>query len=909
MKKVWVDLGLVLLITAGIFLFLKYPFSLKSGSPPQEEIEPEWLPSAPVAKSGGDLALFSAWDTETGSRQIYLFKGDLHTFEPEEGILLTRTGGDKTDPAWDGEEVSYFADDLTQREPVQVRHTAHLQFDRAGTPQLSDDQLAPDSENSLSPVPNLDQTTVSLDQNESALVLHSCDKVQLLPLPSGVLKKPILWGGTARSGKYLEAIFEIKEDDKHQFVYLKKGIADCATMSGREQTVDHAITAEKAEWDMESQLTCSGDNRNASLLLPTEEEPTPSLLYYQSDAANEKVAVSYLDLKKWIGKPCECGEDSECDDGNPCTTDSCADSACVYTKNDPHCCNTNEECGGKFCVNNLCQEEPAAETPPDEQKEAPIIVGVTNPLDQKKDTVTRDKPTDPCAEILCPPTGDPCQKNVCEPLTGKCALIATGNGTACDDGNSCTEPDVCFNGACKAGTSTCQCQSDADCAKQEDGNFCNGTLYCDTSLFKPLCKINPATVKTCPSGGDTVCQKNACNPATGKCFMQPEPEGTSCDDGDKCTKPDVCKGGECTSGAWNESLCQCKDDAGCTKFEDGNVCNGTLFCNLATSQCEWNPATVKTCPSVNDTECMENQCNPKTGICMMTNIKEGIECEDYNDCTPRAECKQGKCIGLENVCECQNDADCESKNKENLCQKYYCDIKNGQCIINPASVKVCPSVEDTECLKNLCNPQTGTCEKTPTKEGWSCDADGTYCTKEDSCQGGKCFPGPIDKQICPCQKDTDCPDDGNLCNGIPYCHPYMAKNYNEVPTFECKNNPATVITCPTVNNTECRITYCHPKAGKCLTADLDGNICDDGNPCTKGDICAAGECKSGLNVCECQIDADCVKLEDKDLCNGTLYCDKSAHKCIINPATVVTWCTEKTSCNPASGKCETATLP
>ena len=61
-----------------------------------------------------------------------------------------------------------------------------------------------------------------------------------------------------------------------------------------------------------------------------------------------------------------------------------------------------------------------------------------------------------------------------------------------------------------------------------------------------------------------------------------------------------------------KAACECVKNADCAKFEDGDLCNGTLYCNKANGKCELNPATVVTCTGVYDTQCAKNVCDPAT---------------------------------------------------------------------------------------------------------------------------------------------------------------------------------------------------------------------------------------------------------------------------------------------------------
>lgn len=136
--------------------------------------------------------------------------------------------------------------------------------------------------------------------------------------------------------------------------------------------------------------------------------------------------------------------------------------------------------------------------------------------------------------------GNVCTDDACaEGGTGR--LCSNDNNTAeCDDGDPCTDGDVCADGVCVPGEYICECTVDGDCEEFEDGNLCNGTYMCNDDNF---CEIDPATIITCDTSGDTECSKNLCDPDTGECSMTDLPMGTPCDDDDPCNNPDTCDGG------------------------------------------------------------------------------------------------------------------------------------------------------------------------------------------------------------------------------------------------------------------------------------------------------------------------------------------------------------------------------
>lgn len=503
----------------------------------------------------------------------------------------------------------------------------------------------------------------------------------------------------------------------------------------------------------------------------------------------------------------------------------------------------------------------------------------------------------PCDPAGCP-TPSACQRAICS-AEGQCAVAASEDGITCDDGQACTSSDACDAGQCK-GVEVCACREQADCAASEDGDLCNGTLYCDQASIPWSCKVNPATVISCSAGKPPACQVKGCHPGTGKCALQPVADGTPCDDGEVCTSSDVCVKGSC-KGA--EAGCECLQDADCAQRDDQDACNGVLYCDHSAPPwtCQVNPASVVQCGSKEDTICSHNTCEPATGECALLPVTDGTPCpSDDLSCTVE-QCKGGDCYLDDSACGCSTDADCADPADDNLCDgSLYCHLPTAACRINPTTLIHCPETFNEVCRTNTCKPKDGGCQLLDHGDGDSCD-DGLACTSGGLCKGGACLPS---KSNCGCKVDADCAayDDANLCNGQPYCHKSAG---------ECRINPATRVDCPPTGDGPCLRTVCAPATGKCGTAPRpDGTPCEaDHSWCTHPDSCQAGVCVAGSMICPCTTAADCLKIDDGDACNGTLYCDKAVGNCAVNPATVVTCaagfdtaCAAET-CAPATGKC------
>ena len=509
----------------------------------------------------------------------------------------------------------------------------------------------------------------------------------------------------------------------------------------------------------------------------------------------------------------------------------------------------------------------------------------------------------------CPKSPDPCADILCAP-DGFCTWVQLPHKATCDDGDSCTVGEKCNNDQCDGGKNACGCTSNADCAKLEDGNLCNGTLYCDLKASPSACKVNPSTVVTCPKS-TTLCQDNICAPKTGKCSLQKVKDLTPCDDGDKCTKSEQCFAGLCLAGA---DICDCKTTADCKAKEDGNPCTGTLYCDNTTfpPKCKTNPKSVVTCKPDKDTACRKNLCQKVNGVCQLTALPHKTPCQDGNKCTSGDFCAGGACVPGPDICPCKKHADCAKKEDGNLCNgTLYCDfsLKIPNCVVNPATVVSCPTAANTICKASKCAPKTATCSVVAINHLGGCE-DGNPCTQGDVCKVGACHSG---KNACQCKTDADCGkhEDGDLCNGTLYC------DKGQQP-FVCKVRPNSVVRCPSGKDTKCLANRCQKKSGKCLMQAIRNQLpCDaDGNPCTKSDVCDKGACIAGTNVCKCQENVACAKYEDGNLCNGTLYCDKLAKPpvCNVNPATKVTCpdgddstCRSR-RCDPKTGSCPFANV-
>jgi len=160
------------------------------------------------------------------------------------------------------------------------------------------------------------------------------------------------------------------------------------------------------------------------------------------------------------------------------------------------------------------------------------------------------------------------------------------------------------------------------------------------------------------------------------------------------------------------------------------------------------------------------------------------------------------------------DDDCDGKTDEETC-----DDKNACTADSCDGKKADPKTGKDGCVHKELNSE--------------CDADGTVCTKGDTCVGGVCKVG----------KKVDC-DDGNACTK----------------------------------------DACDDKTG-CSNKFNDGGACDDGNPCSEGAVCAAGKCKSGT-LKKCDSGNACVDGK----------CNFKTGKCVFDEVGDKTVCDDKNAC-------------
>lgn len=271
-------------------------------------------------------------------------------------------------------------------------------------------------------------------------------------------------------------------------------------------------------------------------------------------------------------------EGKSCDDGDACTTkDQCSSSAkCVGTAiacltppantcKDASTLTSYAKQGS--CAKGVCSY-PKSEVPCSHGCAAGACKG------------------DPCAGVTCttPPSPAACYTSPGTCSDGKCSY-AYADGKSCDDGNACTTGDQCTTGKCAGNPIVCNSPPKSTCKDASNltvfaapGSCSAGTCSypsatvpcafgCDTAAG--ICKGDPCATVTCNTPPNAQCYTTPGICSNGSCIYLPK-SGVACDDGNPCTKSDVCSStGSCAGTAYT-----CSDSLVCTK----DTCNGTGGC-------------------------------------------------------------------------------------------------------------------------------------------------------------------------------------------------------------------------------------------------------------------------------------------------------------------------------------------
>jgi hypothetical protein len=320
-----------------------------------------------------------------------------------------------------------------------------------------------------------------------------------------------------------------------------------------------------------------------------------------------------------VATSCEPDEASVCDDGNPCTDDSCDATSLTCVNDDVADAILTDQTAGD-CVIALCVGGVLVGNPDDADfpedgnpctfdvcndgilSNLPLVGGTLCGVDLVCDGA--GVCTGCATGADCPPAIGICEAATC--IDGRCGLGGVAaDGTSCPgDGVFCNGAEVCNAGNCVSPGDPCPGpDGDDDCAEScnessdtcsdddpsgsqcDDGVYCNGTDECN-----PQGNCSQHSNAPCPSVGDSNCA-NGCDEANQNCNIN-EPSGSPCSDGQYCNGNDSCNSnGSCSNHAGNP----------CPGADGDSDCSET--CNENANNCSANDPNGSECNGIVDTIC------------------------------------------------------------------------------------------------------------------------------------------------------------------------------------------------------------------------------------------------------------------------------------------------------------------
>ena len=493
------------------------------------------------------------------------------------------------------------------------------------------------------------------------------------------------------------------------------------------------------------------------------------------------------------GGQVECTADLECNDDDICTDDACVAGQCQNTNTSAACddgraCSTNDHCQDGVCAGETtmdCDDQNPCTTDTCDDNQGCVHINNTAGCEDG-DLCTE---SDECVDGSCVPGtardcssyDDQCVTGVCDGNTGDCTTEPKANGEACDDGQACSTNDHCSNGVC-IGDSLLDCDDANICTEDS----CDDTLGCVHSYNQAPCDDTSACTEndTCDQGvcagsqldcdDNNTCTTDTCDTQTG-CANTNNTD--PCEDGDDCTVGDTCLDGSwLAGGARNSDHSEvfthptsgpgqgCVNANNTDPCDDGNDCTDGDVCLNGACQ----SGTGMDCDDSNP--CTNDLCNTASGCYYEFNTDA---CDDSDACTMNDVCADGSCSGEPLDADgdtfiavgCPNGDDCNDS----------VDTINPGVFEGPAGSGICDDTIDNDCDgdTDLADATCGQCNG----DG-DCD-DNNVCNGAETCLSNNCQPGTSldcnDNQ--PCTDDTcdaasgcdNTPDDTNTCSDNYTC--------------------------------------------------------------------------------------------------------------------------------------------
>ncbi|MCB9738911.1 MAG: hypothetical protein H6747_06555 [Deltaproteobacteria bacterium] len=275
-----------------------------------------------------------------------------------------------------------------------------------------------------------------------------------------------------------------------------------------------------------------------------------------------------------------------CDDGNPCTDDSCnAASGCVHTALDAVLCGSGGYCMAKSCVPQVCA--PGSKQCKGDAVQICDALGSTWLSGEDCAALGGSCGVGTCSDGVCKSAGvdcddaNPCTVDSCSAASG--CVHAAQTGVGCGTGKVCSA-GTCVDQLCAPGSTSCNGSKLQLC----DASGAQFTPLGDCAASNSACVQGSCTAGACVFTGKACddgnpCTTDSCSTVSG-CIATPMVNGAECGAGAACYAGTCCscgagqacnEYGQCVSTASckqrcgeysKEAACQC--DAECTKYGD-----------------------------------------------------------------------------------------------------------------------------------------------------------------------------------------------------------------------------------------------------------------------------------------------------------------------------------------------------
>ncbi len=258
----------------------------------------------------------------------------------------------------------------------------------------------------------------------------------------------------------------------------------------------------------------------------------------------------------------------DCDDGNPCTADTCSNGECGHEPVN-NCCELAADCNDdKACTTDICSSidiDTGAGTC------THVSVG-SDCCNEDGDCGDGEVCVDHACTAICTSDEDCAAGQTCDVPTGRCVGVG-----GCESDNDCEANQICNldTGLCVPKPESCtvdgDCEDEIPCTTDScESGTCRHELACDDGLdcTDDSCDLQAGECtheSNCPSGEQCDLTSGQCEPAV-ECQADSQCE----DDGVFCNGDEICG-----------------DDGTCVS--EGNPCSAGLTCTESTRSCTTPP--------------------------------------------------------------------------------------------------------------------------------------------------------------------------------------------------------------------------------------------------------------------------------------------------------------------------------